>query len=30
MLSQNVCHLFLGGYVGLPVSDTALPHSSAG
>jgi len=30
LLSQNVCHLFLGGYVGLPVSDATLPRSSAG
>ena len=30
LLSQNVCRLFLGGYVGLPVSETALPQSSAG
>ncbi|HEY7876726.1 MAG TPA: TetR/AcrR family transcriptional regulator [Gemmatimonadaceae bacterium] len=30
LLSQNVCHLFLGGYVGLPISDASLPRSSAG
>lgn len=30
VLSQHVCRLFLGGYVGLPVSDTSLPHASAG
>ena len=29
-LSQSVCRLFLGGYVGLPVSESALPHASAG
>jgi AcrR family transcriptional regulator len=29
-LSQQVARLFLGGYVGLPVSDAALPQSSAG
>jgi AcrR family transcriptional regulator len=30
LLSQSVCRLFLGGYVGLPVSDAALPQPSAG
>lgn len=30
LLSQNVCRLFLGGYVGLPVADASLPRSSAG
>ena len=30
LLSQNVCRLFLGGYVGVPVSEAALPRSSAG
>ena len=30
LLSQNVCRLFLGGYVGMPVSEAALPRSSAG
>lgn len=30
LLSQNVCRLFLGGYVGLPVADAVLPQSAAG
>ncbi len=30
LLSQTICRLFLGGYVGLPVSEAALPQSSAG
>ncbi len=30
LLSQNLCRLFLGGYVGLPVSEQALPRASAG
>ncbi|HEU4643091.1 MAG TPA: TetR/AcrR family transcriptional regulator [Gemmatimonadaceae bacterium] len=30
LLSQNVCRLFLGGYVGLPVSDAVLPQPAAG
>lgn len=30
MLSQSVCRLFLGGYVGLPVSESACPQASAG
>jgi AcrR family transcriptional regulator len=30
LLSQNVCRLFLGGYVGLPVAESALPHTNAG
>ena len=30
LLSQNMCRLFLGGYVGLPVSEQALPRASAG
>jgi AcrR family transcriptional regulator len=30
LLSQNVCRLFLGGYVGLPVSETALSRGGAG
>jgi AcrR family transcriptional regulator len=30
LLSQNICRLFLGGYVGLPVSDTALSRGGAG
>ena len=29
-LSQHVCRLFLGGYIGLPVADAALPRSAAG
>ena len=29
-LSQNVCRLFLGGYIGLPVSEASLPRSAAG
>jgi TetR/AcrR family transcriptional regulator, cholesterol catabolism regulator len=29
-LSQHVCRLFLGGYVGLPVSEAALPRAVAG
>ncbi len=29
-LGQHVCRLFLGGYIGLPVSDAALPRSTAG
>jgi hypothetical protein len=29
-LSQSTCRLFLGGYVGMPVSDTVLPHLTAG
>ncbi|HET7586268.1 MAG TPA: TetR/AcrR family transcriptional regulator [Gemmatimonadaceae bacterium] len=29
-LSTNVCRLFLGGYIGLPVSEAALPRSAAG
>ncbi|HEU5173161.1 MAG TPA: TetR/AcrR family transcriptional regulator [Gemmatimonadaceae bacterium] len=30
VLSQSMCRLFLGGYVGLPVSDAVLPHLTAG
>jgi AcrR family transcriptional regulator len=30
MLSQSICRLFLGGYVGLPVSESAFPQASAG
>ncbi|HXY31914.1 MAG TPA: TetR/AcrR family transcriptional regulator [Gemmatimonadaceae bacterium] len=30
LLSQNVARLFLGGYVGLPVSDAVLPRTSSG
>ena len=30
LLSQSVCRLFLGGYVGLPVSESSLPQSAAG
>lgn len=30
LLSQNVCRLFLGGYVGLPVADAVFPQSAAG
>jgi AcrR family transcriptional regulator len=30
LLSQNIRRIFLGGYVGLPVADTALPRASAG
>jgi hypothetical protein len=30
MLSQSVCRLFLGGYVGMPVAEGALPKSVAG
>lgn len=30
LLSQNMCRLFLGGYVGLPVAEQALPRSAAG
>jgi AcrR family transcriptional regulator len=30
LLSQNVRRIFLGGYVGLPVADAALPRTSAG
>ena len=30
LLSQNICRIFLGGYVGLPVSETALSRGGAG
>lgn len=30
LLAQNMARLFLGGYVGLPVAESALPHSTAG
>ena len=30
LLGQNMCRLFLGGYIGLPVAESALPHSTAG
>jgi AcrR family transcriptional regulator len=30
VLSQSMCRLFLGGYVGMPVSDAVLPHLTAG
>jgi AcrR family transcriptional regulator len=30
VLSQSVCRLFLGGYVGLPVSESVMPHMTAG
>ncbi len=30
LLSQSVCRLFLGGYVGLPVAEVAMPKPSAG
>ncbi|HEY9479437.1 MAG TPA: TetR/AcrR family transcriptional regulator [Gemmatimonadaceae bacterium] len=30
LLSQNVCRIFLGGYVGLPVDETALSRGGAG
>jgi AcrR family transcriptional regulator len=30
MLSQSICRLFLGGYVGLPISASAFPQASAG
>ncbi|MGI8497196.1 MAG: TetR/AcrR family transcriptional regulator [Gemmatimonadaceae bacterium] len=30
LLSQNIGRIFLGGYVGLPVSASSIPHSSAG
>lgn len=29
-LSQSVCRLFLGGYVGLPASEAAMPQAGAG
>ena len=30
LLGQNMCRLFLGGYVGLPVAESALPRTAAG
>ncbi len=30
LLSQNICRLFLGGYVGLPVDEAALSRRGAG
>ncbi len=30
LLSQNICSLFLGGYVGLPVTEQSLPRATAG
>ncbi|MGH7719306.1 MAG: TetR/AcrR family transcriptional regulator [Gemmatimonadaceae bacterium] len=30
VLSQSVCRLFLGGYIGHPVSASALPRAAAG
>ena len=30
LLSQSVCRLFLGGYVGLPVAEVVMPKPSAG
>jgi TetR/AcrR family transcriptional regulator, cholesterol catabolism regulator len=30
LLSQNMTRLFLGGYVGHPVSASSLPHATAG
>lgn len=30
LLAQNMCRLFLGGYVGLPVLESTLPRVSAG
>ena len=30
LLSQNMTRLFLGGYVGHPVAESALPHTTAG
>ena len=29
-LAQSTCRLFLGGYVGLPVSESSLPQTAAG
>ena len=29
-LAQSICRLFLGGYIGMPVSERAMPHASAG
>jgi AcrR family transcriptional regulator len=30
LLGQSICRLFLGGYVGLPVAEQALPRAAAG
>jgi AcrR family transcriptional regulator len=30
VLSQSVCRLFLGGYVGMPVPEASLPHLTTG
>lgn len=30
LLGQNVCRLFLGGYVGLPVSESSIPRTASG
>ena len=30
VLSQSMCRLFLGGYVGMPVSESVMPHLTAG
>ena len=30
LLGQNMCRLFLGGYVGHPVAEASLPRSAAG
>jgi AcrR family transcriptional regulator len=30
LLGQSICRLFLGGYVGLPVSEAALPRADSG
>lgn len=30
LLSQNICRLFLGGYVGLPVAESSLSRGAAG
>ena len=30
LLGQNMCRLFLGGYVGHPVAESALPRTAAG
>jgi AcrR family transcriptional regulator len=30
VLAQGVCRLFLGGYIGMPVAERALPHATSG
>ena len=30
LLGQNMCRIFLGGYVGLPVAESSMPHQHAG